>query len=259
MEIRWYQGVKKISSLVCYPKWHCFSCDMFTGKLNNVQCLTQTPLHCYYAHVCATQQYHFGPRQRCWNEVLQAPARTPSFHNAFCSGLALAGLWLRLWRLIFSREFWLQLLDLSEIMGSVLRREAYATFGFCDAANTAGRTPKMWDQLEELLSWDLNFWFVGLSRRRPNPSSRTEAHGVVEGVVHFKVTGEVSKKHLRKENLEPFVLPKMALFLMWHVHWQAEQRSVFNSDSVSLLLRLCTIQCYIFELYVEQSNLQITI
>ena len=28
----------------------------------------------------------------------------------------------------------------------------------------------------------------------------------------------------------------MALVNMWHVHWQAEQRSVFDSDSVSLLL-----------------------
>ena len=45
-----------------------------------------------------------------------------------------------------------------------------------------------------------------------------------------------------QENLEPFVLPKMVLFLVWHVHWQAEQRSVFNSDSASLLLRTC--MCY---------------
>ena len=116
---------------MCYPKWYCFSCDMFTGKLNNVQCLTQTPVHCYYAHVYPTISLRSGTamlKQRLNEEVLQAPTRTPSFHNAFCSGLALAGLWLRLWRLIFSRKFWLQLLDLLEIMGSVLRREAYARF-----------------------------------------------------------------------------------------------------------------------------------
>ena len=151
-----------------------------------------------------------------------------------------------------------------EIMGSMLQLEAYARFGFCDAANTAGRTPKTYRWIKPLPPFaksfceissrscclEISIWFVGLSRRRSSPSSRTEAHGVVEGMVHVKVTGEVSKKHLRKENLEPFVLPKMALVLMWHVDWQAEQRSVFNSDSVSSLLRLWTIQCYIFELYV---------
>ena len=100
--------------------------------------------------------------------------------------------------------------------------------------------------LEILIFGLLDYPVEGPTRRR-GPKLMESC---VEGVVHLKVTGEVSKKHLRKENLEPFVLPKMALFLMWHVHWQAEQRSVFNSDSVLVLLRLCTIQCYIFELDV---------
>ena len=243
-----------MSSLVCYPKWHCFSCEMFTDKLNNVQCLTQTPLHCYYAHVCATQQYHFGPRQRCWNNV---------WTKKFCKhppALPLSTMrsvvdwhWLGFgcgcggWSSVESSgfSFW------------TFRRSWGPCFDAKHTQNWVSATQQtllVERQRCEISSrsccLEISIWFVGLSRRRPNPSSRTEAHGVVEGVVHLKVTGEVSKKHLRKENLEPFVLPKMALVLMWHVHWQAEQRSVFNSDSVSLLLRLRTIQCHIFELYV---------
>ena len=64
----------KTLSLVVVPKWH-YVFQIMLPNCNIVQCLTQTPFHCSYAHVCATQklQHHSrlltGCKCRLWPEI----------------------------------------------------------------------------------------------------------------------------------------------------------------------------------------------